>query len=126
MKKIIIIGLLVAFNAMADEKQFHCSASVGLKEKTRTILTGNITSDTTITDVTYVINGDIQNEVSLLTVQKNLPVIRYGFYQTLSNADKNFIVFMPEKITELYQFQAIVRTKNSEKKLDCVIEEDLQ
>lgn len=133
MKTLLALALIsISTMTKASEIEFHCQAK--FLGDTQHVLSGTITSDSTLSDVVYSIKGEEQFEASLLKKDRNYRPKKYGYYQQMIMASGTWIegssteyaILMPEKMTELNRFEAIVRSLNDQggnyTKLECFVE----
>lgn len=140
MKNITLLALAVLSmnTALASEKDFQCEARF-IRSKEVHVLTGTITSNTSMRDVVYTSNTGRGFAAGMLMIDKKYQPRKYSFYQQMVKATGewieaesmeeetlNFAVLMPEKMSELNRFEAMVRQKNDRGgetiKFDCVVE----
>ncbi|MBC7428722.1 MAG: hypothetical protein H7336_08940 [Bacteriovorax sp.] len=123
MKMLLIASLLILSNTVfSAERTFECNAHYIFGDKKSTVLKGTITSETSLSDVVYSIDEQVEFDAALLTKTKDESVQEIAFYQPFKIAKSTFTLLMPERMDNRDTFTAIVGNGKSLEKLECFSE----
>lgn len=123
MKSLFLASIiLLSTQAFSSERAFECSAKYVFGNKEKASITGTITSETSLADVTYSIDDQVEFNASLLTKERNIQVQKFAFYQQFQIKETNFTLFMPDRMDNRFFFTAIIGNGKTFEKLECSIE----
>ncbi len=123
MKSLLVATfILLSNNAFSAEKNFECNARYVFGEKKSASITGTITSETSLADVTYSIDDQVEWSSALLTKARLDSTPRYAFHQEFKISGGTHTLYMPESMDNMDHFTAIVGNTKSFEKLECFVE----
>lgn len=115
------VFLILSQTAFGSERGFHCEARYLFGQKDKAVLSGTITSATSLADVTYSIDDQPEFNAGLSTIDKS-KVKKYAFYQKFNVDDGAYALYMPERMDSSFHFTAIVENGKTSEKLECIVE----
>lgn len=118
---ITLVALTLSLQTFASsEKEFSCKAKY-LGNRTH-VLTGTITSTTTMADVVYIENGAEEFSASMLGRDEDYKPRKYNRHQQMILASGAWIegsyteyaLLMPENMGQQNRFEAVIRSLNDQ------------
>lgn len=123
MKSLLLSAfILFSSNVFSSEKKFECSARYVFGVKKSASITGTMTSETSLADVTYSIDDQVEFSAGLVTKARVDSAPRYAFYQQFKISGGNHTLYMPDSMDNMDHFTAIVGNTKTFEKLECFVE----
>lgn len=127
MKSLLLATFLFISNgafASDDAREFNCSAKYVFGNKEKATLSGSIVNNSSLRDVIYSIDDQVEFNESTLVKNKDADSgkQKYAYNNEFKVSEGVYILYMPINLENRFTFTAIIGNAKTFEKLECVVE----